>query len=524
MDFLKKLDKKVFYPSAAICLVFILWMAFMPEAAGSAINSALNFINTTFGWLYLLLVSLFVLVCFIFAFSKYGKIKLGKDDDVPEYSTFSWFAMLFSAAMGIGLIFWSIAEPMMYFAAPPVGDANTVETAQWSLRQTIFHWGFHPWSVYAITGMALAYAGFRKGLPARISSIFEPVLGRDNLDGVPAKAIDIFAIIATIAGVATSLGFGSMQINGGLNYLTGAAVNNPTTIIIIAVVTVLFIISAVTGIKRGILWLSNLNMSLMGIMMVFLLVAGPTLYILNSIVSATGDYLQNIFWLSFYADPNGIYAEQAGYDWVGGWTVFYWAWWISWGPFVGGFIARISKGRTVREFIMGVLVAPVLLSILWLGIFGSTALHIDLFGAGGIGEAVSADITSALFVTLNNLPGGNMFAIVATILIATFFITSADSATFCIGMYSSSGVLEPERGVKIFWGIIEGFVTAALVATGGIAALKASSILSAFPFMLIICGIIFCLFKSFKGEFEPTKSVSAKQDKMKYESESVEAN
>ncbi|MEL7563374.1 MAG: BCCT family transporter [Dehalobacterium sp.] len=501
MDFLKALDKKVFYPSAAICLVFIIWMMAMPEAAGNAINAALNYIYDTLGWLYLLIVTIFVLVCFIFAFSKYGKIKLGKDDDVPEYSTFSWFAMLFSAAMGIGLIFWSIAEPMTYFAAPPVGEANTAESAAWGLRQTIFHWGLHPWSVYAITGMALAYVSFRKDLPARISSIFEPILGRDNLDGGYAKAIDIFAIIATIAGVGTSLGFGAMQINGGLNYLIGMEVSNANAVLVIAVVTVLFIISAVTGIKRGILWLSNINMSLMSILMIFLLVTGPTLYILNMIVSATGDYLQNILWLSLYADPNGIYAEKAGYNWVGGWTVFYWAWWISWGPFVGGFIARISKGRTIREFVTGTLIAPVLLSILWLGVFGSTALHIDLFGAGGIAEAVAADQTSALFITLSHLPAGNIFALVATCLIATFFITSADSATFCVGMYSSGGALEPNTGVKVFWGVIEGAITAALVIAGGIAALKAASIFTALPFMFIICGIIYCMFKYLNREF-----------------------
>ena len=508
MVFLKKLDKKVFYPSALICLAFIVWMTAMPKVAGNAINSALDFINNNFGWLYLLLVSVFVVVCMILAFSKYGKIKLGKDDDVPEYSTFSWFAMLFSAAMGIGLIFWSIAEPMSYFGAPPVGEPNTVEAAQWALRQTIFHWGLHPWSVYAITGMALAYAGFRKDLPARISSIFEPVLGRDNLNGGWAKAIDVFAVIASIAGVATSLGFGAMQINGGLSYLTGISVSNGVTVIIIAVVTCLFIISAVTGIKRGILLLSNINMSLMAVLMIFLLIAGPTLYILNAVVSVTGDYLQDIVRLSFYADPNGIYAEKAGYNWIGAWTVFYWAWWISWGPFVGGFIARISKGRTVREFVLGVLIAPVLLSTLWLGIFGATAIHIDLFGAGGIGAAVSKDITSALFITLNHIPGGHIFAIVATVLIATFFITSADSATFCIGMYSSGGTLEPDTGLKVFWGSIEGAVTAALVLSGGIAALKASSILSAFPFMLIICGMIYCLFKSFSTEFDQKENLT----------------
>lgn len=512
MDFLKTLDKKVFYPAAAICLICIIWMAAVPEAAGNAINAALNYIYDTLGWWYLLLVTIFVLVCFIFAFSKYGKIKLGKDDDVPEYSTLSWFAMLFSAAMGIGLIFWSIAEPMTYFAAPPVGEAKTYEAAQWGLRQTIYHWGLHPWSIYAITGMALAYVSFRKDLPARISSIFEPILGKENLDNGYAKAIDIFAVIATVAGVGTSLGLGAMQINGGLNYLLGMEVSNANAVLVIVVVTVLFIISAVTGIKRGILWLSNINMSLMSIMMLFLLVTGPTLYIFNMIVTTTGDYLQNLLWLSFYADPNGIYAEKAGYNWVGGWTVFYWAWWISWGPFVGGFIARISKGRTIKEFITGTLIAPVLLSIVWLGIFGSTALHIDLFGPGGIAEAVAADQTSALFITLSHLPGGNVFAVVATCLIATFFITSADSATFCVGMYSSGGALEPNAGVKVFWGVIEGAITAALVVAGGIAALKAASIFTALPFMFIICGIIYCMFKNLNKEFaekEIARSVSA---------------
>lgn len=508
MGFLKTLDTKVFYPSAVICLTFIAWIAAMPEAAGKTLNAMLTYINTTFGWLYLLLVTVFVLVCFIFAFGKYGKIKLGKDDDVPEYSTFNWFAMLFSAAMGIGLIFWSIAEPMTYFMSPPVGEAGSVETAQWSLRQTVFHWGLHPWSVYAITGMALAYASFRKDLPARVSSIFEPVLGRDNLNGGYAKTIDIFAVIATVAGVATSLGLGAMQINGGLNYLLGMEVNNTNAVFIIAAVTVLFVISAVTGIKRGILWLSNINMSLMAILMIFLLITGPTLYILNSVVFTIGDYLQNLLWISFYSDPNGTYAAKAGYDWVGGWTVFYWAWWISWGPFVGGFIARISKGRTVKEFVLGVLILPVLLSILWLGIFGSTALHIDLFGTGGIGDAVAADQTSALFITLSNFPGGSIAAIVATILVATFFITSADSATFCMGMYTSGGKLEPDTGLKVFWGVIEGGVTAALVVSGGIAALKASSILTAFPFMLIICGIIFCMFKAFNQEFIDASKVT----------------
>ncbi len=500
MGFLKRVDGKVFYPSSIVCLLLIIWTVSMPEAAGKVFDAVLHFFNYNFGWLYLVLVSVFVLVCAVFAFSKYGKIRLGKDDDKPEFTTRSWFAMLFSAAMGIGLIFWSIAEPMMYFAAPPVGEAGTVDTAVWSLRQTYFHWGLHPWSVYALTGMALAYVSFRRDLPARMSSTFEPILGRDNLEGGWAKLIDILAVFATVFGVATSLGLGAMQINGGLNFLYGIPVGTGASIAIIGVVTVLFVISAVTGIKRGILFLSNVNMIIVTILTLFLLIAGPTIYLLNNIVTVAGDYLYNLPWLSFYADPNGVYEANSGYDWVGAWTIFYWAWWIAWGPFVGGFIARISKGRTVREFIIGVLIAPVILSFIWLGVFGGTALHIDLFGAGGIGAAVSNDMTSALFVTLNNFPGGAFFGFLATILIGTFFITSADSATFVVGMFTSGGKLEPDRTLKIFWGLIEGGTAAVLLLAGGLGALQTASIAAAFPFMLVICGMIYSLFKSFDRE------------------------
>lgn len=513
MNFLKKVDKAVFYPAAVICILFIAWMALVPESAGQTLNNALNFINSNFAWLYILSISAFVIVCLVIAFSKYGNIRLGKDDDRPEYSTFTWFAMLFSAAMGIGVIFWGVAEPISFFSNPPVGEAYTKEAGQWALRQTVFHWGIHPWSVYALVGMALAYVGFRKGLPGRISSIFVPILGEDNLNGKWAKVIDIFAVLASIAGIAVSLGLGSMQINGGLSFLYGIEVNDFMTGIIIVVLTIIFCGSAAVGIEKGMARVSNTNVALMIILMSFFLIFGPTKYILESIATVLGDYLQNIIWLSGYADPNGIYQEKVGFNWIGAWTVFYWAWWISWGPFVGGFVAKVSKGRTIREFILGALIVPTLVCAVWMVLFGGTAIHMELYGQGGIAEAVAANIDSALFVTLGNLPIPMISGIVAVFLIGTFFITSADSATFTVAMYSSGGDMNPDARVKVFWGVIEGLITIALLVAGGLQALKAASVLTAFPFMLIILGIIYCMFKLLKQEFvsgEESQTISSK--------------
>lgn len=502
MSFLKKVDKSIFYISAVICVIFVLWTIALPDSASKAFNACLSFLTGNFGWSYLISVSIFLVFCLVVAFSRFGKIKLGKDDDVPEYSTSSWFAMLFSAGMGIGLVFWSIAEPMYHLGGPPFGEPNSIEGARVAMRTTFYHWGLHPWAVFAVVGLALAYFQFRKGYPALISSAFVPVLGEEGVKGPIGKAIDILSVFATIFGVATSLGLGALQINSGLNSLYGVPNETFMTVIIIAVVTALFTISAVTGIQRGIRILSNVNITLAFLLMLFLLLAGPTVFLLNIFSDTIGNYLQNIVWLSFFTDPYGSVAEHTGYDWLGAWTVFYWAWWIAWGPFVGGFIARISKGRTVREFILGVLFAPTLLSFIWLTIFGGAAIHIDLFGAGGIAEAVGKDVTTALFVTLQNFPLGSLTALVATILISTFFITSADSATFVVGMLTSGGDLEPGADLKVFWGVIEGAVAAVLLITGGLKALQTASIAAAFPFMIVMLFMIYSIYKAFIQETE----------------------
>ncbi len=501
MSFLKKVDKTIFYISAIICLIFVAWTIALPESANKVFNAALNFFTSNFGWSYFICVSLFLLFCIFIAFSKFGKIRLGKDDDKPDYSTSSWFAMLFSAGMGIGLVFWSIAEPMMHFAGPPIGDGSTMESARLAMRYAYFHWGLHPWGCYALVGMSLAYFQFRKGLPALVSSTFYPVLGQKGINGPIGRAIDVLAVFATIFGVATSLGLGAMQINGGFSHLYGIPNTTSVTVIIIAIVTVLFTISAVTGIDKGIQILSNINMSLAAILILFLLIAGPTVWLLNFFTDTIGSYFQNIIWMSFYTDPMGAYERNAGYDWIGAWTVFYWAWWVAWGPFVGGFIARISKGRTVREFVLGVLIAPTLISFLWFAVFGGCAIHIDLFGAGGIGEAVSENITSAMFVTLQQFPMGGFFAFLATLMISTFFITSADSATFVVGMLTSGGNLEPDASLKVFWGVLEGAIAAVLLMAGGLGALQTASIAAAFPFMIIMIFMMFSIYKAFKGEF-----------------------
>lgn len=490
-----RIDKSIFGFSAIIAIVFVLWGALIPEQAGKTFSAAMAFFTDNFGWSYMFFVTLFLVFCVVVAWSKYGNIKLGKDDDVPEYSTWSWFAMLFSAGMGIGLVFWSVAEPMYHYGSPPFGEGSTLDAAGVAMRYVFLHWGLHPWAIYGVVGLALAYFQFRKRLPALVSSTLHPLLGDEGIKGPVGKAVDILAVFATLFGVATSLGLGAMQINSGLNYVYNIVESTSATIVIILVMTLLFITSAVTGISKGIKFLSNINMYLAGLIMIFVLLLGPTRSVLNIFTDTMGTYLQNIVQMSFWTDPFGTNP-----GWVGGWTIFYWAWWIAWGPFVGAFIARISKGRTVREFILGVLFAPTLLSFIWLSIMGGTSLSLEVAGTAEIAKAVSENMATALFALLHNLPLAGLISTIAMVLIATFFITSADSATFVMGMLTSGGDLEPKAGLKIFWGVTEGAVAAVLLAAGGLGALQTASIVSAFPFMIIMILMCFSLVKAFNSE------------------------
>jgi len=494
-SFLGKIDRPIFSISAIIMVLFVVWTLLQPETASATFNAVQKFITDNFGWSYLIGVTFFLGFALYLAVSKYGKITLGKDGEKPEFSTWSWFAMLFASGMGIGLVFWGVAEPMYHFSGPPYGEPSSIESAQIAMRYVFFHWGLHPWSIFAIVGLSMAYFQFRKGLPALVSSTLHPLIGDAGIKGWVGKLVDILAVFATIFGVATSLGLGATQIASGLNYSYGLPTGMSTTVGIIIVVTILFILSAVTGIDKGIKFLSNTNMILIAIIVGFMLIVGPTRYILNGFTETLGSYLQNIVQMSFWADT-----FKTNEGWVGGWTIFYWAWWVAWGPFVGAFIARISKGRSVKEFILGVVIAPTLMSFAWLSVMGNSALFIDVVQKGGIAGEVSKDMSTAIFAMFQYYPMAGILTILTTLIIAIFFITSADSATFVMAMLTSGGELNPKAGLKITWGVIVGAVAIALMVAGGLGALQTASIAAAFPFMIVMFAMLVAIIKAFRKE------------------------
>ena len=432
------------------------------------------------------------------ALSRYGRIKLGNDDDEPEFSTTSWVAMMFSAGMGIGLMFYGVAGPISHLTAPPHGlaKAGTAGAAEVAMEYSYFHWALHPWAMYAVVGLALAYFTFRKGRPNLISEAFRPLLG-DRVEGPAGKTIDILAIFATLFGSATSLGLGALQINGGLNYLWDVPNSVTVAILVIAVMTALFVISAVTGVHRGIQWLSNTNMVLAIILVLFLFVLGPTVFILNTFVESLGGYLANLIPMSF---RSGAFSSDS---WLASWTIFYWAWWISWTPFVGTFIARISRGRTIREFVVGVLLIPSVVSFVWFAVLGGTAINLELSGVGNIADAVSKGPEIALFATLNQFPLAGVMSLLAVILVALFFISGADAASVVMGMLSSRGVLDPRGLIIIIWGVLTGAAAAICLLAGGLDGLQTAAIISAAPFVLVMIGLCWSIFKELRGETLP---------------------
>ncbi|MCO5388290.1 MAG: BCCT family transporter [Desulfosporosinus sp.] len=494
-SFSGKIDRAIFSFSAAIMVLFVLGTLFQPKKAGDTFNAVQQFITENFGWSYLIGVTFFLFFALFIALSKYGNITLGKDGEKSEYSTLSWFSMLFAAGMGIGLVYWGVAEPITHYTNPPYGQPSTIESAQIAMQYAFFHWGLHPWSVFAVVGLSMAYFQFRKGLPALVSSTLYPLLGEKGINGWIGKLVDILAVFATIFGVATSLGLGAMQIGAGLNYAYGLPNGTTTIVVIIAVITALFITSAVTGIERGIKFLSNVNMLLLYIILAFMLIIGPTRFILNGFTETIGSYIQKIFQMSLWAD-----AYDTNPGWVKSWTIFYWAWWVAWGPFVGAFIARISKGRTIREFILGVVIAPALMSFIWMGVMGNSALYIDVFQQGYIAAQVTKDMSTAIFAMFQYYPLKSVLTSLTTLIIVIFFITSADSATYVMAMFTSGGELNPKAGLKIFWGLVVGMVAIALMIAGGLGALQTASIVSAFPFMFVIFAMIVSIVKAFRNE------------------------
>jgi len=474
----------VFYPSALIILVLVVMSFLAPEASERLFNAAKTWVAEDAGWFTVLAVAGFLVFIVGIAISGFGRLKLGPDHSRPDYSYATWFAMLFAAGMGIGLMFFGVAEPIMHYADPPVGDAQTVAAARQAMRITFFHWGVHAWAIYAVVALSLAYFAYRHGLPLRIRSSLYPLIG-DRIHGPIGHAVDTFAVLGTIFGLATSLGLGVIQINAGLNYLFDVTVSTGVQVVLIIVITLIATGSVFSGLDRGVRRLSELNMILAIALLAFVLVMGPTVHLLQAFVQNTGMYVSNLFSMTF-----NLYAYEPT-SWLGGWTLFYWGWWIAWSPFVGMFIARISRGRTIREFVIGVLLVPLGFTFLWMTIYGNSALYqVMVEGSTTLVDAVAADSSVALFQFLEDYPLSSMTSALATLLVVIFFVTSADSGALVIDMLSSKGEEEAPVWQRIFWALLVGAVAIALLLAGGLAALQAGTIAAALPFTVIM--ILMC--------------------------------
>ncbi|MCF8469529.1 MAG: choline BCCT transporter BetT [Parvibaculum sp.] len=492
----------VFLGSTALIFVVLAFAVRDPQDASVLFAGVQNWIVHEMGWLYVGAVATFLVFAVGVAASSMGNIKLGPDDSEPDFSTGSWFAMLFSAGMGIGIMFYGVAEPMLHFASPPVGEGGTVVAARNAMQFTFFHWGLHAWAIYAVTGMALAYFSFRQGLPLTVRSALYPLIG-DRIYGWIGHLVDIFAVFGTMFGVATSLGLGVMQVNAGLNYLFGVSVDVKVQLALIAGITLLATASVVSGINAGIRRLSELNLGLALLLLLFVLVVGPTVFLLQAVMQNTGAYLSTIVGKTFT-----LYAYQPN-EWIGNWTLFYWGWWISWSPFVGMFIARISRGRTIREFVIGVLLVPSAFTFIWFTIFGNTALAMQLDGTADMVDAVQADVAVALFQFLGHLPFSTISMTLATLLVVTFFVTSSDSGSLVIDIITSGGKADPPVWQRIFWAVMEGVVAAVLLLAGGLAALQTGAIASALPLAVILLLVCYGLFTALRRETQRQHSLQS---------------
>ncbi|MDQ8193752.1 BCCT family transporter [Coraliomargarita sp. SDUM461004] len=493
--------------SVIILTLFIVITLMFKDQAAAISTDVLAWISSSFGWFFILAANIFIGCAVYFAFSRFGKIRIGGAKALPEFSTPAWYAMLLSAGMGIGLMFWSVGEPMFHFASPsPMFngvEGHTPEAAQAAMGLTYFHWGLHPWAIYSIVGLGLAFFAYNRGLPLTIRSIFYPILG-NRIYGRWGDFIDVLSVLATLMGLATSLGLGVSQINAGLNYLFGFSVSTQMQVTLIAIITAVATLSVMSGLDGGVKRLSELNMGLAGLLLLFVLVAGPTIYILSGFTQNLGFYIENFAQLSLWTET---FRDS---NWQGSWTVFYWAWWISWSPFVGMFIARISKGRTVREFILGVMVVPTLLSFLWMSVFGGSALWMEASGLAKISEAVNADVATAMFAMFENLPISSVLSFVGIILVSVFFITSSDSGSLVVDHLTSGGKLDSPVPQRVFWAVMEGVVAAVLLLGGGLHTLQTASIVTGLPFTVVLLLICYSLYLGLSQEAHMENAVKNK--------------
>jgi len=489
-------DPVIFFTVLGLVLAILVMTVISRNGTNAWLIGLQDTIVTNFAWLFSLSVSGLLIFAFWLAFSRYGHIRLGPNDSKPEYGAVAWVSMLFSAGMGIGLVFYGVAEPVLHFIAPLQSDPQTVAAAREAMRLTIFHWGLHAWGIYAILGLALAYFHFRFGKPLSIRSTLEPLLG-GMTHRWPGKAIDIIAVLGTLFGLATSLGLGAAQINAGLEVLFGTGMSATAQVLIIVVITACATCSVVLGLDRGIRRLSECNMLLALLLLLFVLVTGPTAALLRGLPDHLGNYLQGIAGLSLSTHP------FRNLEWQKSWTIFYWAWWLSWSPFVGMFIARISRGRTIRQFVLGVLIAPTLLSLLWFGIFGGAALRLELFNDAGLAAAVQEDSATAIYALMANFPLPRLASWLAMLLVAIFFITSSDSGSLVVDMLTSGGHPNPPVWQRVFWASMEGLLAIILLSIGGLAALQAGAISMGLPFCLVIIAVLWCLHRKLATERVP---------------------
>jgi choline/carnitine/betaine transport len=493
-----RLDKVVFGVTAAIAILFLIWGFVSTDSLASVSSDSLSWTMRNTGWLFVLTSSAFVVFVLWLALSRYGNIPLGRDDEEPEFRTISWIAMMFSAGMGIGLMFYGVSEPVSHFVNPPpgTGDPGNPQAVQNAMATTLFHWTLHPWAIYAVVGLAIAYGVYRKGRLQLISAAFEPLIGR-HAHGPWAKIIDMLAIFATLFGSAASLGLGALQIRSGLEIVTGLnAAGNAVLVVIIAILSVAFVLSAVTGVAKGIQWLSNINMVLAVALALFVFLVGPTVFILNLIPTTLGSYLQELAMMSARTGAEGGTTNQ----WLAGWTVFYWAWWLSWTPFVGMFIARISRGRTIRQFVSGVLLVPSLVSLVWFCVFGGAAIRLQQTGTD---IAAAGGLESQLFSTLQAYPFATAASVLVMVLVAIFFVSGADAASIVMGTLSERGTMEPSRPVVIFWGLAMAAVAAVMLLVGGedaLSGLQKVTIVAALPFVVVMVGLAVALVKDLRTD------------------------
>ncbi|AGA77069.1 BCCT family transporter [Echinicola vietnamensis] len=501
----------VFWPASVLIIIFIAITLIVGEPMEKAFDAIKFFITDKTGWLFIIAINIFIVFCFYLAFSKYGTIRLGGKDAETEFSTSAWFAMLFSAGMGIGLLFWGVAEPVSHYAKPPYGEPFSIGSAQRGMNLTFLHWGFHAWAIYAVVALALAFFTFNRKLPLTIRSIFYPILG-DRIHGWIGDVIDVMAVLATLFGLATSLGFGVRQINGGLNYLFDVDISVTVQVLLISGITLMATASVFSGLDKGVRVLSEWNVRIAAALLIFVILAGPTVFIFRGFVQNLGNYLNQFIAVSTWTEA---YRDN---EWQGTWTIFYWAWWVSWSPFVGMFIARISKGRTIREFILGVLLVPALLTFFWLTAMGGSAIFMDMQNeTHQFAKDIIKDESTALFVFLHEFPLSTLGSGIGVLLVMSFFVTSSDSGSLVIDSITAGGKLDAPVGQRIFWALAEGTVAAVLLIGGGLTALQTATITTGLPFLIVLLIMCFSLFRGLQKEHARKEALKQDINRKNYE-------